>query len=250
MSWTDWTEETPLGKCRRRVLIAATDTTARADVEDDAHRFGVDLTHDGAAVLSASSRSIRFPYTTCAAADGMIEALAGAAITTDTTALARFGPANLNCTHRFDLAAWAIAQAARGPGVRQYDVATGPEDGRMLAVLERDGRELLRWSLEGTLIHAEGQTGGQDIRHILKWARTTGDDDLVEAISVMRRGILVSQYRQFDPKKIIPASGVMASMAGACFAFQPGIADEGDATPGNFRNFDAHPERLLRDLQS
>jgi hypothetical protein len=203
-------------------------------------------------VLAIESRGTRHPWVTCGGAGAALAALVGAPIDRDVTALSRWGEAGLNCTHRFDLLALAIAQVARGPGERRYDVEAGPDPdmpGRHLVAVARDGREVLRWSIGGSRIHAPDGAGGRDVRHVLRWAREALDADAVEAIFMARRGLLVSTYRRSDPAAMTSAAAVMKVMAGACYAFQPERAALGVPTAGGFRDFDQAADRLLEDLE-
>ena len=188
----------------------------------------------GQTVLSARSRSSRFPYTTCSDAEAMTELFAGAAITNDILVLNQFAKVRSHCTHRFDIVALAIAQAARGPSKRQYDVTVQTIEGQQRVHLVRDGAELMHWSIEGTVIRAQHPIDGRDIRHALSWASATGDDNMVEAVAVMRRGLLVSRYCKTDPNRIGPAQNEMSFMAGACFVFQPELAPFGNPKPNYF----------------
>lgn len=247
-----WTEESRNGRSRRRIIVTATAEHASAELEDDVHRFGVAIDHDGHIVTALSSHGERHPWTVCAGAGAPLEALVGAPISRDVPALAEWGDAGQNCTHRFDLLAMAIAQAARGPGERRYDVEAGPDpdDGaRHLVTVWRDDVEVLRWAIDGTTIHSTDVADGQDVRRILRWARETLDADMVEAIFMLRRGLLVSTFRRVDPSKISSAMVAMEMMAGACYAYQPGRAEQGLPMPDIFRDFDRLPDRLLEELK-
>jgi hypothetical protein len=46
---------------RRRIRITTAPGKARADIEDDAHRFGVALLHDGVKVTAIRGEGLRTP---------------------------------------------------------------------------------------------------------------------------------------------------------------------------------------------
>src|SRR3954453_19153948 len=105
-------------------------STGRGDMEDDFHRFGIPLHHDGELVTEVVGEGTRYPWTTCPGAVEPLRALSGAPLTTRLSALGEYAPARQNCTHLFDLTGLAVAHAARGNATtRVYDVAIPDRDG-------------------------------------------------------------------------------------------------------------------------
>lgn len=46
---------------RRRVRVVPGDGRVDIDMEDDAHRFGVSLIHDGVTIMAVETRAPRYP---------------------------------------------------------------------------------------------------------------------------------------------------------------------------------------------
>ena len=63
------------GIYRRRIRLVADGRHVRADLEDDFHRFGVALVHDGERVVEARADARRFPWETCTGAGERVEAV-------------------------------------------------------------------------------------------------------------------------------------------------------------------------------
>src|SRR4051794_30477497 len=71
------------GVYRRRILLDALDErTVAGEMEDDFHRFGVTLVHDGTRVVEMRGEGVRYPWTTCPDAVEPLRALAGAPLST------------------------------------------------------------------------------------------------------------------------------------------------------------------------
>ena len=101
------------GVYRRRIRLVSDEGRVRADLEDDFHRFGVALRHDGLRVVEARADARRFPWETCPGAGARIEELVGTPLVVRAVDLAAHTDPRLHCTHLYDLAAWARASAAR-----------------------------------------------------------------------------------------------------------------------------------------
>ncbi len=72
------------------------------------------LHHDDAQVLSVVSGSVRAPWTTCADAAAPLRRLAGMPLSERCLAITEWTDSTQHCTHQLDLAALAVAHAARG----------------------------------------------------------------------------------------------------------------------------------------
>lgn len=246
-----WSEEVRRGLFRRRVRIGAEAGRAWAAVEDDVHRFTIELEHDQNVVTALQSHGERYPWDVCAEAAGNLSRAVGAPIEADVTMLSRWTKASDNCTHRFDLVALAIAQAARGVGHRQYDISVALGDrGPRQAWLERDQAPRLNWTLEGMTIRSSDACDGQDLRRVLAWARDALSPDEAEAIFTIRRAILVSNSRLHPAEGHFDPGAAMRIMAGACYVFQDGVVERATMTRDNYRDFDAHADRLLGERPS
>lgn len=241
----DWTPASPLGRYRRRVAIRASERSGVAAIEDDAHRFEIGLTHDGARVTSVEAAAVRYPYTTCPGAVPSVQSFVGIPLTSDVTAPTRSIRAGLCCTHQFDSIALAIAQCARGPGQRVYDAEVRVDGGTKSAVLRRDGQPVLDWIVEADRIGSSDPANGLSVRSVLKELHGRVEEEFVEAIFVMRRALLVSPGRMRPPEAHVDPAQMMDRMAGACHSFQPERAPHGRLIRTHFRDFENAPEKLL-----
>jgi hypothetical protein len=136
---------------RRRVLLRTSFGRASADVEDDQHRFGIEVRHDGHCVTALTARAIRTPWTTCGLGVSSLDRFVGIELTREPFSALRKVRLAHQCTHMADMASLAIAAAARGTLLRLYDVAITHNEGNSAAgvdaVVVRDGGEVSRWRI-------------------------------------------------------------------------------------------------------
>ena len=227
----------------------------RGDLEDDFHRFGLTLHHDGARVTSVAGDATRYPWSTCPSAVEPLRGVEGAPIERRLTTLGSHVAARSNCTHLFDLAGLAIAHAARGTAsrpTRTYDVAipdrvkqaTQPE-------LRRDGEIVLRWELVGGTITGPSPYDGMGLRAgFLAWAEENLDDEQAEAAIVLRRACDISFGRAMDLDVYETAADLGDIMLGTCHSFQPGTIDVAVRNKGQTVDFSADPDALLQEPAS
>ncbi|QDX82213.1 hypothetical protein B9N43_13735 [Denitratisoma sp. DHT3] len=248
---------------RRRILIVGGDRSVRADVEDNQHRFGIIVRHDGHRVVAveADTTHVRSPWAQCPGATGNLPRLVGMALAPHPQAAYRHTASAEQCTHMFDLANLAIAHAARGTAQRLYDMEVhidnfraevGPRgpvlSGRRRLLLHRDGELALDWPLEGDEITA-GPHAGQNVRSMMRWVDASISDlDEIEAITVARRTLIVSLSLLFDMDNL--PTGInerLQARTGACYAYQPALIPTLTRAQGNTRDFSDRPEGLLAD---
>ncbi|CAB1367401.1 DUF2889 domain-containing protein [Denitratisoma oestradiolicum] len=249
---------------RRRIQIVAGDRSVRADVEDNQHRFGIIVHHDGSRVLAveADTTHVRSPWAQCPGAAGNLPRLVGMALASHPQAAYRHTPSAEQCTHMFDLASLAIAHAARGTTRRLYDMEVHTDDsfrtelgshghvlsGQRRLLLRRDGELALEWPMEGDEITA-GPCAGQNVRSMMRWVDVSLSDlDEIEAITIARRTLIVSISLLFDMDNL-PA-GVnekMKARSGACYSYQPALIPTLTRAHGSSRDFSQRPDDLLAD---
>lgn len=236
------------GVYRRSITLAAEDGAVEAELEDDFHRFGLRLVHDGERVVGVEARSARFPWTTCAESGGALQALEGMALSPRCTDVARHTDPKAQCTHLFDLAGLAAAHAARGEGRRRYDAAVPDRDGaRTVATLETRYGPSLRWEIEGARIASPEPFAGHALvgGGFLRFCQASLPEDLLEPAFVLWRACAISWGRAFDVGGA-PTAGTFASLAGGnCFSFQPGVVERATREDGTVRDFTHRPRDLL-----
>jgi hypothetical protein len=225
-------------------------STVRGDMEDDFHRFGVTVRHDGARVVEVAGDGTRYPWTTCPGAVEPLRALAGAALSTRVSALGEYAPARQNCTHLFDLAGLAVAHAARGAtGDRTYDVAIPDRDGsRTEPEIHRDGVLLFRWRIAGRTILGPPPFEQVPLRGgFITWADDNLDADTAEAASILRRACDISFGRAMDLDVFETADMLGDPVRGTCHSFQPETIERAVRVKGQTRDFTNDADDLLRD---
>jgi hypothetical protein len=236
------------GVFRRRILLRAGDGRVRAELEDDFHRFAVELRHAGGRVLEARGEAARFPWTACPGATARIEALAGMPLLTRAVELAGHSDARLHCTHLYDLAALALAHAAAGRARREYAVAVPDRVGGVTeATLQRDGAPLLAWRVRGNRVVGPGPLAGLALRGraFLDWIEAHLDPDAAEAALVLRRALYIAMGRATDLDAVASAAHVTPIAGASCHAMQPGIAEGALRVTGSTRDWTDDPDGLL-----
>jgi hypothetical protein len=238
------------GIYRRRIRIATSAGQARADLEDDPHRYGVIVGHDGEHVTAVQGIAQRTPWSLCRDAVSVLDRLVGMALSPDPQEVFRHTDGRSQCTHLFDLAGLAVAHAARGTAQRQYDIELPCWDTRQPreARLSVDGEPRLTWTLQRTAIVGPPPFAGQDLRSMMPWVKARFvDRDTFEAVMVLRRAVFISGNRMFEMDRMAHAAAT-GHVSGACFVYQQGVAEHAARERGSTLDFSATPQALLADL--
>ena len=233
---------------RRRIRLRAGAGRASAELEDDFHHFVARIEHDGERVTCVGGEAIRFPWTTCSGAVGVLAALEGVALTRDLHQLSRATDPRMQCTHLFDSATLAISFAASGRSACVYD-AEVPElvAGSAQVRLSRDGQPLLEWPIEAFRIQAPGPLEDQPLigPGFSEAVRKLGDPALEEPVLVLRRAVLISMARVYDMDRVEDPQAFARAIGAKCFTFSPVHGDSARRIVGANRDFSAGPEGLL-----
>lgn len=231
------------GALNRVVRTALGAGAVRAVVEDDFHHFRLTLRHDDRWVTAIEPETLRSPFSLCAAAGGRLDEIIGVALTPLAADVFRHTEPRLQCTHQFDLAALAIAAAARGIG-RCYRVHV-PDltAGRTHAVVSRDGELVMAWDVEAYAIAAPARFSGIGLgAGFTDWVMRNLDADAAEAALVLRRGVFISRGRtmraELDARPHAQASG-------GCWVQQPERAARALRNVGSWRDFSAGAHLLI-----
>ncbi len=199
---------------RRRFLITPAQFAVTAALEDDIHRMAVKLYHDGQSVTRVEAEMARHPWDQCpgavakVAADFAGRSLAPSARTVDKKA---------NCTHLFDLAELALRHAGDAAPTLYEMLVSDPEDGRVTAVLRREGQERLRWNLQDDRLLEPHVAQGLPLIGLRPWIATLEDDERHEA-RMLQWASLVAHGLQMPWESDTP----FRALPGSCFASQPG----------------------------
>lgn len=207
------------GRFTREFALVGRKSEVRGVIKDDFHHFRVALAHDGERVTAVSSHAIRYPLSLCPAARAQLDALVGAPLGDRIAHLYRWTDPLQQCTHQMDLAALAVAAAARGTTRRDYRITvTDPVDGRQLAILERDGIEATRWELSRGTIVAPPELAGRSLGRGFTALTMDLDAEEAEALMVLRRGAFLSGGRRLY-RKGVPQGPT--KLRGGCWVQQP-----------------------------
>lgn len=235
------------GIYRRRIEIRSGEGVVRGELEDDFHRFGVVIRHDGRTVVEARGTAARFPWTTCPEAVSLLRELAGLPLTRSLRAVARARDPRRHCTHLFDLASLLVARAAAGGGDRIYDIEVpDAREGRSRARLWRDGAPLFAFEIRGLAIEGPEPFRGRRLAGgFAEWAEEALEPDLAEAAQVLRRAVLIAGGRRFDMERMESAVPFASLTRGACYSFQPERIARALRNRGSVRDFSLRPAALL-----
>jgi len=246
----------PTGPFRRRIRIAARPGVVTADLEDDFHHFGVELHHDGELVVSMDASAPRYPWSTCPSAGTVLRELHGAPLSPRVTAAAEHSDPRAHCTHLFDLAALAMAHAARDTAGRcQYDaeIPTVDDAGRASVRLWRDRIPVHTWTLafardgRRRVVDPEPFTVAPWHGGFMRWAEASFEPEAAEAAIVLRRACEIGLGRGMDLEAYATAGGLRPIMEGVCFSMQPERIERAVRMRGTIRDFAAAPDALLDD---
>ncbi len=229
---------------RRLQLIEPAPARVTAEVEDDYHRFFVELRHDGERITGVGTESKRFPWTTCpSAGDHLATRLTGVAlrdVESHETPLT-------HCTHMLDLAIMAAAHAHDATPTLYEMLVDDPNGGPRQAILRRNGVETLRWMIDGAALVAPGMMAGRDLRQLRHWIGEI-DPSLREPSRALRRAAYIARGRGFDFSKLTTAAAVNAPMA--CYTFSAEHGADAWHIDKSMRDFDGLENRPLADRLS
>lgn len=242
------------GALRRRIRLVNRPGAVAAALDDNHHAMHAVLYHDGVRVTDIDAALIRMPTTVCPGAALAIRELAGMRLDTPMAVLYGDDRPRRNCTHLFDLAVLAMAQARRtGEDARVYD-AVIPDETTAPAVIELqcNGARLLAWTVsQGTLVAPEKWRGKPMVSGFAAWAVQAMTGETLEAAMVLHKAYFVSRGRRFY---VGGATGRPLTenkrMMGVCYAYGPERAEAGTFLGDHVRDFsqriDAMPLPLVK----
>jgi len=227
----------------RAIALAVHRGCVRAALEDDFHHFRVVLRHDGRRIVAATSESLRHPHSLCPAGGERLNQLVGAELAEGLTKVFRLTDPRQQCTHQFDLAALAIAAAARGSSRHYHARVPDLIDDRTDPQLWRDGESILSWRVQAGVVTFPARYSGITLRHgFTDWAARELEPDEREAAIVLRRAVMIAVGRgmlpQLDRELYPPARG-------GCWVMQPERNRTARRVFGSVQDFSARSGMLL-----
>jgi hypothetical protein len=165
-------------------------------------------------VVGGQATTHRHPWTTCPGAMAFVAGLRGPVAEAGERAFAT--PRRETCVHVNDLV-WLAARCHRA---RRYEATVAPA----LAQLRRDGEVVLHWEMEGWVVVSSSPFAGLRMTGA-RWAGVLdelgADDDLREAVRVLRRAIHVGMgYWELDWAPVRVAADLASDfMRDTCYTF-------------------------------
>lgn len=211
------------GIYRRRIRMWASAGEVRADLFDDYHHMACVLSHDGTIVTAIEADIRRAPFSTCPGASVAAGELIDMPLRAPRRHLYGEGRPQRNCTHIFDLAAFAIAHAAARREAQVLDFIV-PDLAAGGAWIEAhvDGEIQHRWKVgpdEIIMLPAE-YAGRSMFGGFSRWAETRFHGMALDLALHLQKVVLVARGRRYliaqesensirdEPERI-----------GACFTF-------------------------------
>ena len=229
----------------RRVIFDVSTTECQVAMEDEHHYFLITIGHDGERITSVNSTARRTPWTICPQAAAKLQEFVGQPLRQRIAVNLPDIDSKQQCTHQYDLLMVALSQALR-PGRREYVAKViGAMHEHRHAELWLNDEKLLDWGLRGTFIDSTDQFDQKDLRSIFPWAEEELDDQLLEALYVQRRAVMVAASKGIDLDQIRDAGQVLKARSGACFVFQPERAASAVRVIGSTRDDVRGPGDLL-----
>ncbi len=206
------------GIFRRRMTLTGQSAVVTAELFDDYHHMRCQLTHDGEQVTGISGEVLRFPFSTCGGADAALKELVGRELDAG-AGLYRNGGPQRNCTHLFDLAAFAIDFApAMGRRTIEIEIEDQRVDEPAVARARVDGVLVHDWSIAQETIVAP-YADRSLFSGFVPWARARFGGVPLQAALQIQKGALVARGRRY----IVDRSGGGLTdepeRIGSCFSF-------------------------------
>jgi hypothetical protein len=234
------------GIYRRRLQITTEPGRAFALLEDDPHCYRVTVDHDGERITAVHADTIRIPWSACRKASHQLDQLIGLPLERTATGARELTDPSQQCTHMLDTAVLAIAHAARGIQQRRYDISVEcfDTDVPQRVELQVDGITVFEGAIisviENLRSHAEflepADMRGISAKRLYQWAQTRfTDEDQLELMWVLRRALYISGSRTQDLDDKTFAIETNPGF-GACYVYQPGIAESARRVPGMTRD--------------
>jgi len=231
---------------RRRISLYPSAGLISAGLEDDYHRFLLELTHAEGVVTGLRTKAERYPWSTCSGAGEFLgEQITGRRL----EEIASLDP-RLHCTHLIDLVILSAAHAG-DTGRLQFDLFVADRnEGRTWATLTENRDLVLRWELNGTVIDSPDEWSGRDLRRLSTWQQDLAPQQ-AERAKLMRRAVFISGGRALPKKfEVERAADRGPERMGACFTYQMPRALDAVQSVHLRRDFSLTEDEPLEDYDS
>jgi len=221
---------------------------SRACLEDDFHRFRLEMTADDTHILEISGSALRYPYSTCPQAVNGLDALIGQSVADYSASIHRQTDASLNCTHLLDLAGLCCSHIKMDVTKRQYEIFIsdrhdGETTGKYKAQISQNGQSILSWDAENETIFSPYGFQGVNLRAgFAKWAFENLDMEMREIALILRRCAMISMGRAKNLKEETHAADW-----GFCYSQQKDRAHTALRVGGSIQDFNSNPSKLCEE---
>ncbi|HEX7035082.1 MAG TPA: DUF2889 domain-containing protein [Pseudomonadales bacterium] len=229
---------------KRRIRVRRETNRIAVDLEDNFHRFGVQLTVVGHVVATVGGSARRVPWSTCPAAVAALRDLEGHDVRIPFQ-IDKAAKAARHCTHLFDIARLALDHLRLDLPSRDYLITVeGPVE-RESARLAVDGRPARTWELSNGRFSSPPEWRGREIARMPAPAAADEDPRAFLEHMLIRRAVHIARGRFIDQDRWDSAADVGA--AATCISFQPQVRASARRVKGSARDFTGREERLLAD---
>jgi hypothetical protein len=226
---------------RRRIRLTNRPGQVEAHLSDVFHEMHCILDHRGGIVTDIDCRALRIPTTACPGAAAVIRELIGLPLSIPRAELYQSSRVRRNCTHMFDLAALAIAQAARGDEpARVYDAEVPDEtDAPVWVEVRRDGTVAHRWQVRDRHIVAPSNLAGRPLlAGFTHWASEIFSSDAFESASVLAKTCFIAGGAPYLTESFTGRTlRLNDAMTGVCHAYAADRIDDSWFIAGARRDF-------------
>ena len=206
-----------------------------AHMQDHCHHMRVRITHSDGQIVAASGDGLRLPWNTCPLGVAGIGRLTGMTVESALDARNWPGGRTANCVHSADLTLVALAHVD-DTETTIYAITVTPATAPVwVARLERNGRLVLEWTVEGSTLTAPAEWAGHTLGRadFQTWTAAL-DPALKEAATILRRACHIAPSRDID----LDTYQVAAESIGAdasCYTLQDGVIDTARRVVGSSR---------------
>jgi hypothetical protein len=188
---------------------------------------------------------IRAPWSECLRARHQLDRLVGLPLQSTAVQMRELVDARQQCTHMLDAAVLAIAHAVRDIPRRRYDISVecveigAPQPVQLLMDGEPELTGVLQAS--GSILNMAfvepAKLRGVSVKDLYRWAQANRHtEDQLEAMWILRRAIYIAGSRTQDLDELEFAVETNPGF-GACYVYQPGIAEKARRIHGATRDF-------------
>ena len=206
-----------------------------AHMQDHVHHMKVVITHQDDRVVSAVAEGIRLPWNTCPIGIAGVGRIAGMPVAKALEGIGWPGGRTANCVHMVDLTRMALGHLDETEPFR-YSITVTPALAEVReARIERDGRLLLEWTLNGSRLQGAAPFDGHTLApaDFVGW-RQELDPALREPAGLLRRACHIAPSRDINLDRLrVAAESIRPDSS--CYTLQPAVIQTARRVIGTFR---------------